>query len=281
MKKETIPPEDSKHVVYDQWLSDIVGRPVYRILADEEFIRGSGRDAIAALQSKTVFLYAKVPVDSAARIEFLEQLQFRLVDTNIILEKPVSAVSVHTATAVGTEAVPRLLHSARMRRGSDPKGRPLTEDAPGGNSEVRFAEARDRDAVVMLARQSFQFSRFHLDTSFSREIANTIKAEWTANYFSGKRGTGMVVATIDKCIKGFLLLIEDKAGLLTIDLIAVDSECRQKGIASDMIVYVQRNCAGARQIRAGTQLANVPSLRLYEKMGFRVAEASYVFHHHS
>lgn len=233
-----------KYIVYDQWLSDIIRRPAYKVVADKKSARPQLKKALQALQTKKSFLYIKVPVDSVAQVAFLEKMGFYLIDTNIVFEKPVSF-----------------------------------DCAFSGNSDLRFAKISDRDEVVELARKNFRFSRFHLDKNFPPKIANTVKAEWADNYFSGKRGAQMVVALVGRCVRGFLLLIRDKRAL-TIDLIAVDSRCRQKKIASDMIAYVQKECKGIRQIKVGTQVANVPSLRLYEKLGFRVTGASYVFHYY-
>jgi hypothetical protein len=33
-------------------------------------------------------------------------------------------------------------------------------------------------------------------------------------------------------------------------------------------------------MRVGTQIANIPSLRLYERLGFTMAESAYVLHAH-
>ena len=48
-----------------------------------------------------------------------------------------------------------------------------------------------------------------------------------------------------------------------------------------MINFATNNLDDFEYIRVGTQLANVPSLRLYEKLGFYIVDAAYVFHYHS
>ena len=68
---------------------------------------------------------------------------------------------------------------------------------------------------------------------------------------------------------------------IVIDLIAVDKEQRRKNVASDMIAFATINRSGARSIRVGTQVVNLPSMALYEKLGFQISDAVYVFHYHN
>jgi ribosomal protein S18 acetylase RimI-like enzyme len=69
-------------------------------------------------------------------------------------------------------------------------------------------------------------------------------------------------------------------GTLIIDLIAVDERHRRKGIATGMIAYAESHCGHFETIRVGTQVANIPSLRFYERAGFLVSASNYVFHYH-
>jgi RimJ/RimL family protein N-acetyltransferase len=48
-----------------------------------------------------------------------------------------------------------------------------------------------------------------------------------------------------------------------------------------MIAYAETNLQGFEKIHAGTQIANIPSMRLYESLGFRICRAGYVFHYHN
>ena len=89
----------------------------------------------------------------------------------------------------------------------------------------------------------------------------------------------MVVSLSNDVIVGFLLLLESSTHLI-IDLIAVDNNHRRKGIASDMIAYVESHLNSFSSVQVGTQLANMSSIRLYEKMGFRAYTSNYVFHYH-
>jgi len=52
-------------------------------------------------------------------------------------------------------------------------------------------------------------------------------------------------------------------------------------IAKDMISFAETQCHGFIKICVGTQLANMPSVNLYENIGFRFSGAHYVFHYHN
>jgi ribosomal protein S18 acetylase RimI-like enzyme len=188
---------------------------------------------------------AKVPVADEAARAFLESHEFRLVDTNLRFER----------------------FAGRM-------------SPPSGNCALRFAGPADRDAVTELARRSFVYSRFHQDPWIPKPTANAIKADWAENFFGGRRGDKMVVANVGDQIVGFALLQAAGAGRVAIDLIAVDEAFRRRGIAADMIGFVESQ-EKPSTIVVGTQVANLSSVRLYEKLGYRLADAQYVFHYHN
>lgn len=174
-------------------------------------------------------------------MQFVQDHGFRLIDTNLKFEK-----RAESPTAVS------------------------------GDCLLRFAEPADRDAVMDLARRNFVFTRFHLDELIPNSVADEIKAQWAANFFSGQRGDRLVVAELDKKIVGFTLLLVPTDSEVVIDLIAVDDAYRRRGIAAEMIAFVESQFAPA-QLVVGTQAANLPSVRLYEKLGFRLAGISTCF----
>ncbi len=48
-----------------------------------------------------------------------------------------------------------------------------------------------------------------------------------------------------------------------------------------MIQYAETELVKFSEVRVGTQLANAPSIKLYENLGFRFLEGHYVFHLHA
>ena len=241
-----------KNFVCDQWLSQIMNRDAYRLTIDDNFSREvSAFKSIDYLQlpqpqSRSIFIYTKVPVLSTNLIKFITKIGFNLVDTNVVFEKPM-----------------------------------LINEEFTNNSKcsVRFALSEDKNQVAELARNCFTYSRFHLDDDIPLSLANKIKAEWARNYFIGLRGDKMIVALVGDVIVGFLLLLESDTNLI-IDLFAVDNNYQRIGVASDMIAYAECYLNSFSSVQVGTQLANIPSIRLYEKMGFRVCTSNYVFHYH-
>lgn len=154
---------------------------------------------------------------------------------------------------------------------------PVPRQAAAG---IRMARPDDEEAIGRVARQSFVFDHFHGDPAIPRDAADRLKEAWARNFFADARGDWMVVAEREGEVAGFLLLM-DSGGKLVIDLIAVDESSRGAGLATAMIAFAARELDGYRTMRVSTQLGNVPSVRLYEAMGFRLVEAQHVLHYDS
>jgi ribosomal protein S18 acetylase RimI-like enzyme len=224
----------------DRWLTGILAKPAYRVNIEAN---GASGDALAArLTGLHGFFYSKIATSAVNLCGTLEEQGFRVVDTNVTLELE----------------------------------RPLPVVPTRG---IRMAVPDDQDSVEHVASTSFAYSRFHLDRSFERSVADRIKAEWAGNFFHGRRGDYMIVAETNQRVRGFLQLLRDGADAATIDLIGVATDARRRGLASAMIRHAFQACQ-VKTMRVGTQIANIGSLRLYEKLGFRVVATSYVLHLH-
>jgi len=226
----------------DSWLGGVLGRPAWNVKT------GGGSPGLAELSgSRRHFATAKVAAAETAEVDNLQTLGFRVIDMALTLD----------ARRVAARAA---------------------------SAGVRFALPQDRAKVEEIAGSAFRFSRFHLDPRVPRALADKVKASWAGNWFAGKRGDGMVVAQDERgAVAGFLQLLWAGEELV-IDLIAVRNDAGRRGFASAMIAFAQAEGTGdARRPRAmlvGTQAANIPSLRLYESLGFRMREAKFVLHHH-
>jgi ribosomal protein S18 acetylase RimI-like enzyme len=229
-------------LLHDEFLSALVGRPSFRVGLPPHGCDDAAVDAVRAAQRGPVFLYGKLPTDRLAAVARLEELGFHLVDTNVTFER--------TAAGLG--------------------------GLPGMTRPVRPA---DRDAVVAIAASSFAYSRLHLDPAIPRAVADRSRAEWAGNFFAGSRGDHMLVAESDGAVAGFAQLLGPLDGAVTIDLIGVAAPFRRRGIAGALIA-ASAGIAGTRTLRVGTQIANTPSLRLYQACGFGVVASHYVLHYH-
>jgi ribosomal protein S18 acetylase RimI-like enzyme len=186
------------------------------------------------------FVDAKVAVDDIGNLLALQVAGFKVMDINVQLERPTDAI-------------------AQEHRG------------------VRDARPADEAAVRQIASEAFVYDRFHRDPAIGHDAASRLKAQWTGNFFAGKRGDQMIVAEDAKGVCGFLQLLKPAGGDTVIDLIAVSDRARGQGMAQAMIALAATN-AGAMKV--GTQLANLPSLALYRKLGFAITSASHILHLH-
>lgn len=243
----------------DDWIGSILSIPTYRVkyeLAMNAAIATESRGSFpvtAAIEEirreeERCFFYVKVPSNAIPSIGLFESIGFRLIDTNVTLKRKIS----------GEKACSEIDRSFT----------------------VGPAQAGDLEGVGELAASSFEFSRFHLDPQISKGMAQQIKREWARNYFLGRRGDHMLVCRYNGMVAGFVLLLQPSDGELVIDLIAVDSSFRGKGVGGSMLEYVFGNFPTAKEITVGTQVCNIPSLALYQKCNFYITSSSYVLHGH-
>ena len=233
----------------DDWLSEQLVKPVYQVdaskLLKDSFFQ-TWNQFITACGETDFFAFSKVSTERVSTWQLLEGSGFRLIDTNVQFEN---------------------------------------NDGILGNNNSRklfniiFADDERRNAVKSIARNSFVYSRFHLDPQIDDGIADQIKQNWVENYFFGKRGNHMVVALSNNTPIGFLQLIINN-GVVLIDLIGVEKKYQGQGVASAMIRFTGQNIDHTC-IKVGTQIGNIPSIRLYHKLGFDLSGSNYVFHYHS
>ncbi len=197
------------------------------------------------ISGQNYFIDAKIDVASTEKIPFLCSSNFNLVDTNIQLKKE-------------------------------------TFDLDVKDSSCGFADVDDKEVIAKIAQSCFTKTRFHLDPFIPKETANIIKADWTRSFFEGKRGNWMIVAKENNTVYGFLQVISNPSIGLIIDLIGVDRPHQGKSYGTKMIAFALKNCPTEKKsVIVGTQLCNTDSLNFYQKLGFSINSAKYVFHLHN
>lgn len=237
----------------DRWLSEIIERPAFRVVAGKV---GSGPEIQTQVEEHArrqpgAFYFAKVPCQQIATVRGLQSAGFFTCDTNVTLE---------------------------LSRPAQP-GKP----APPGVG-VRPYEGRDLEAVLDVAGSAFVFSRFHLDPEFPVSLAHLVKREWVRSSCQGRRGDRVFVGTVEDRPVGFLaaLTVEGEGRKsAVIDLIGVGERHRGLRIGSALVeAFVDHYKTGCDSLLVGTQVANAPSVRLYERMGFSLLRSEYVLHKH-
>jgi GNAT superfamily N-acetyltransferase len=231
-------------LIEDAWLGRCLGKQAYHLVGDLAQLCRPPTEIANQLCNRHLFADVKVPVENVRAAEEIQRLGFMLIDTNLRL-------------SLQRSDVPRL----------------RTDD-------ITFATLEMADAVGDIAATSFTEDRFHRDPAISNDTADNLKRSWATNFFSRHRGDWMVVAQCGAETVGFLQLLRSPEDALVIDLIGVIAEHRGRGLAGAMIAFACASCDCAGPVVVGTQVANATSVRLYEKLGFRLTSAQYVFHHH-
>jgi len=237
----------------DRWLAGYFGREAFRLDAESASAELPGRIA-ERMQAHTAgrhaaFYYAKVDAVDTRAVYELTRAGFTVVDVNVTLDRPPS---------------------------------PVPEMAPG--IDVHDVRPEEHAAVLDIAGQAFRFSRYHLDPQVPRRLAHRLRREWVASYIKGDRGERLLAATVDGRAVGFLAVLAgevDGKSTRTIDLMAVAPPSQGLGVGTALVNgFIRVASQTADRLRVGTQVANVPSLRLYTGLGFQIVHTAYVLHLH-
>jgi ribosomal protein S18 acetylase RimI-like enzyme len=248
------------HIGNDSWLSEIFEYPVFKIDAggladppsdDTRELRELVSDHQRA-QDKA-FYYAKVDTKQVDVARALSSAGLYVVDVNVTFSIEAPSSSQNRAVDLPQDVV---VH------------------------EIQPAEEK---ATLDIAGSCFRYSRFHLDPLVSTQIANRIKRDWIFNYIKGKRGDRLFVALTDGRPAGFLAAIAtggDGERAYVIDLVGVGSGFQRRGIGQALTSFFISYYRNSPRLEVGTQAANIPSMRLYEKCGFGISKTQYVMHGH-
>lgn len=230
----------------DTWLSEQLDRPAFTVDA-----KGTTPEAIeAAFASRALpadaFCTAKVGALELPQVAALVAAGFAVVETSLTF------------------------------------GRPL--DAHPAVPQVAPCEPRWQRDVLEIAEHAFRFSRFHVDTGIGTAAANRVKRAWIASYLAGRRGDALLVAHEGDAGVAFNAMLVDErptGPVAVIDLIAVRPDRQRRGLGRQLIAAaLSRYHARCAALEVSTQASNIPSVRLYEAMGFRLIRSGFVCHRH-
>jgi GNAT superfamily N-acetyltransferase len=248
-------------ILEDAWLARVFGYDVFRAEpsstafaddADDLRIAGQIRDH-CRLHTRA-FYYAKVAPTRTSVIRQLHEVGFRIADVNVTLT----------------------LDTSQWGESRDTTSR--------NRYEVGAIRPEEKSRVMEIARSCFRYSRFHFDPYVPRDTADAVKAEWVRSYMEGRRGDRLFIARADDKPVGFLAALvqyDSAAATAVVDLIGVANTHQGRGIGEALVRafadYYRHRCG---QLQIGTQVANIPSLRMSQKCGFAVTGSTYVFHKH-
>ena len=233
----------------DSWLSTVMERPVFRVDAAE---RGAAAAVREHLKGKSGYYFAKVGSADVVTTKELLREGFFVADVNVTFAVAPSRIAGAASPTVDVGTLP-----------SGPE------------------HARTKEEVLAIAHDSFRFTRFHLDPLVSKATADLVKKEWVRNYAEGKRGDHLFVATSGGRAVGFLAALKSHDGTTAIiDLVGVSPSAQRQGVGRTMITRFAEHYRDVKELLVGTQVANVPSVQLYESMGFRLKSSQYVLHLH-
>jgi ribosomal protein S18 acetylase RimI-like enzyme len=139
-------------------------------------------------------------------------------------------------------------------------------------------QIKDYEEIVRITEKSFELDRFSLDDRLPQPLKSKVKVSWIGANLRQTRNTKTFVSrSLDGKIRGFSSLLLSKNSI-TIDLIAVDPEFRNKGIASSLVCMSQEFARGrSLPLEVGTQQTN-PANRIYRKNGFILQNVLHVSH---
>lgn len=139
---------------------------------------------------------------------------------------------------------------------------------------VSLAKKQDLKYLKKIAKSSFRKSHFYKNKNLEISKIDALYEKWILNKFEAKNN--IYVYKEENIIKGFLLAIENQSEA-KIDLIAVDSKFKGKGIGKELILnFFQSNIS--KKSYVGTQITNIAAMRLYEKVGYKIFDFTYIFH---
>jgi ribosomal protein S18 acetylase RimI-like enzyme len=226
----------------DEWLADILGRPVWRL------VKGAGVQPLAELFSvETGFAYAKCDVSDVKSVSRLVDKGFRIVDTALTFDGSVSFS----------------LPSSHVIRTAD--GRDANAVIGIAASAFRFSRFHlDPDIPLELANR------------IKSEWAGNFFRGQRGDGMVVAESDGQVAGFLQLIwgIEGVLII--DLIGVRP----SFQSRGLGKAMIVHASKFGTGDGRVPAGIMVGTQAANIPSVRLYESLGLRLRSAKYVLHFH-
>ena len=133
--------------------------------------------------------------------------------------------------------------------------------------------------LLDLTYQAGILSRYKLDPKFKKDDWKKMYKIWIERSLNGEIADEVLVYKENNKELGFITLKKD-GGNGEIGLLAVDSNHREKHIATKLMnaLFAKAIQMGLRSISVATQEENVPAMKFYAKLGFKIEEIENIFH---
>jgi GNAT superfamily N-acetyltransferase len=227
-------------ILEDRWLAERFGHPVWSVRGASS---GEVEDHVAAHRGRALY-QAKVPTTDVATVLDLATAGLVPVNVNCVLARDPAVIDV----------------------------------PPIAGLTVRELDPRTDEGVLSVAADAFERTRFHLDPRVPDAVADAIKRDWIESYLHRRRGEFAYVAVLDDAPIGFLAVAAD-GDTRVIDLMGVAVAARGRGVGAALVGRFLSDAEGpCSRVEVGTQAANAPATRFYERAGFRAARALYDLH---
>jgi len=132
--------------------------------------------------------------------------------------------------------------------------------------------------IMVIAEESFKYSRFFNDRKLPQNRAKNIYIKWTENSFE-KENKYFTVAKIDNKIAGFIIF-NFNSDIAVIELIAVDKNYQGKKIGKQMLLKLEEFLEDKKVkiLKVGTQVNNIEAVGFYSATGFKYVACNSVYH---
>ena len=152
------------------------------------------------------------------------------------------------------------------------------------DERIRAAIPRDVHDLKKITKGLYSTSRIFNDPLIPKDRANKFYIKWIENSVLGKAADSVLVWKEDK-ILGYVTLQKKGAAQRgsarggQIPLLGVSEQARGKGIAKKLLNAALRKFKswGVRQVVIETQMDNIPALRTYQSVGFKIMDSHFTF----
>lgn len=142
-----------------------------------------------------------------------------------------------------------------------------------------YADKNPSEALINLAYESGNFSRFRADPTLTEQQFKMIYKAWITNSVNHTVADDVLIISEANQLLG-MVTVGEKNNRGDIGLLAVSETARGKNIGTRLVkaaqyYFIQK---GFSQSQVVTQQTNVPACKLYEKCGYHIEKIEYFFH---